>query len=1171
MNRSNDRIEISIGSDDGVRVGNRLNASNALGAEIEVLGVHADRSVARVIREVKSTPIKVGATVHLTGRPVRRAWCGRLEWSKAYTHTSVHVAITGPPNTEFDYNRDGVPDRLGSVRISESDPDGLSVWLNHPKYGRMIAHLEPQTDVAQTQWLQHHSINVRLTSEDLEHCHSGNAVTKVIYLPENSLEAMFGPNVVVSAKLDPGVKPLELAKDHGTPLLVVTLSLPEANANAASEMPGSANPVFLPKVSPSSTGAFLAGSEPKLPPYLSRMPDQPDGSRSIADIVDQFNRAMQSIESDYPQPPLTVEEVICCCQWKLQTDNDLPIETRKMLKEVAIVRRLPEPWAIAGGGQLHATDNSELGGLHQQGGKIEPQEWILIHNMQLVNYESGSKVVIRDRFLEPPAEFKTPTVANSDEKSMPLTAAIAEFNAMHHSINGKRQPPLTTNEVLAAIVHWKSRRDEAAVDNGTFEKFQRIAKTHQLSADAKLEVISSFESRYGDTFQIWSVRLVMPQESNPERTFGFTIREQFVSVSSVHDSMIHWGKPNDDGLQAGIRLIPGQRVYQIGQTVQTEFLYRSISGKPIDATLFSVFSHKKLTAKDAEGNELNVVEHQEKTIGGAIQTTIGEKPTRKQGQPLRLKSITPVPANDFPERLTSASNVIAKPKQKVFLQYEVSDLNGGSIRTGEFEIEIADDHYESNGASTQPEHSEWASPETTEDGNSDKRSDARKKATQRSYEKHVSHNISSALPQPANDPHLNVKSGKEFVRWTRRLKIDGADSGRVTAAIFSDGAYYLAGHKWDEESNQQRLWVWKVSLTGDKVWEEELDGERSPVVLQLLPARGKSAHDQTGSGVRVLYVSAYVSAMDTQTRITHLNADGEVESTIRFPWPDHTTDVIEYSDGDLLLFGGTTKDIHKPMRGWVARTSPLGEVKWRHEFTSGSSNGNNGADPGTDPKGQKKPANTPQQQNSFDYCGGLLADESAVLIGQAGYSEYPKFRVGDSQLWLVRIDANGKKLAETTVDDSYTGGLPRRPVIVSETELAIRHWKIAKNKVVPAFHNPQAKLWPWHSVFDHNLRPLWDDDMTTRMPPKTVTIGHPQPQVSPMHAGNLLLIRWSDRSGSENQRVEIRSYGVIAPLMTLSGDDGMLTINNYQPPVTPTNKRSSYVLLVHMRSPEASE
>src|SRR5262245_13751413 len=71
------------------------------------------------------------------------------------------------------------------------------------------------------------------------------------------------------------------------------------------------------------------------------------------------------------------------------------------------------------------------------------------------------------------------------DQPRPLEVAVSEFNLrqLEHS-RGKLQPPLTTDEVVAAIRGWI--RERAPVSDEIYETFQEIAKIGELPPRATL-------------------------------------------------------------------------------------------------------------------------------------------------------------------------------------------------------------------------------------------------------------------------------------------------------------------------------------------------------------------------------------------------------------------------------------------------------------------------------------------------------------------------------------------------------------------------------------------------------------------------------------------------------------------------------------------------------------
>ncbi len=166
------------------------------------------------------------------------------------------------------------------------------------------------------------------------------------------------------------------------------------------------------------------------------------------------------------------------------------------------------------------------------------------YRISLVHAATGEQFTIRERCIEPPSAYAKP-VLNTSTEGTQLWAAIKRFNARYNQADGHKQPPLTENEVVAAIVHHQAKRDEADVSDALFEKFQQIARTRYLPEGASLEVIPTFGAEGGSTYSIWSVRIRMLQDEAGKEgwTYAFDIRDQFVSVKHGDAGEIHWGHP----------------------------------------------------------------------------------------------------------------------------------------------------------------------------------------------------------------------------------------------------------------------------------------------------------------------------------------------------------------------------------------------------------------------------------------------------------------------------------------------------------------------------------------------------------------------------------------------------------------------------------------------------
>jgi hypothetical protein len=104
------------------------------------------------------------------------------------------------------------------------------VFSNIPGQGWEGTSLYPTLEVRHSHpntmsYLQHNTVPVEITTEDLEHVRSNNMVTKVIYLPEPQFQAraIAGVETLVSTTLDPGTDPIMQAERMGTIMAVLRL------------------------------------------------------------------------------------------------------------------------------------------------------------------------------------------------------------------------------------------------------------------------------------------------------------------------------------------------------------------------------------------------------------------------------------------------------------------------------------------------------------------------------------------------------------------------------------------------------------------------------------------------------------------------------------------------------------------------------------------------------------------------------------------------------------------------------------------------------------------------------------------------------------------------------------------------------------------------------------
>jgi hypothetical protein len=118
-----------------------------------------------------------------------------------------------------------------------------------------------------------------------------------------------------------------------------------------------------------------------------------------------------------------------------------------------------------------------------------------------------------------------PIAGDEEPKEATLAEAVKEFNrrAQVDAI-GKTQPPLTEDEVVAAIRWWD--REEEPVTDDVYQAYQAIADSGKLPAGAALYFITKCSGPNGDEVDVWWINLEV--WTAPDTGYGFRVRNQML-------------------------------------------------------------------------------------------------------------------------------------------------------------------------------------------------------------------------------------------------------------------------------------------------------------------------------------------------------------------------------------------------------------------------------------------------------------------------------------------------------------------------------------------------------------------------------------------------------------------------------------------------------------------
>lgn len=332
---------------------------------------------------------------------------------------------------------------------------------------------------------------------------------------------------------------------------------------------------------------------------------------SLADAVREHNRRQAAHAVGNDQPKLTEQEVIASVRWALVDGppEGLPRDCLAEFREIATDRRLANHWKL------------EFTSQRTGAGQDRFRAWTVYLVYDPPSDEASSdrsKFVhtVRTQFLgrlDPNGQIgknRTTDDSTNDPDAIPLAAAINGFNQSHRQVDGQAQPPLTPDEVIAAIQHWRTRRDEAPVTDRDFARFQSIASKQAIPPGARIEQLQQFEPGDGHVYYIWSVRIVMP-DTREGKTFAYTIRERFVSCKSLSEQTIHWGPAGENGIQAGVSFGRPEKIYPVGTQVTPRFHFRNTGGPTIQASFPRLMTrgyYEEITVLDDENKTISIVQ-----------------------------------------------------------------------------------------------------------------------------------------------------------------------------------------------------------------------------------------------------------------------------------------------------------------------------------------------------------------------------------------------------------------------------------------------------------------------------------------------------------------------------------------------------------------------------------
>ncbi len=412
------------------------------------------------------------------------------------------------------------------------------------------------------------------------------------------------------------------------------------------------------------------------------------------------------------------------------------------------------------------------------------------------------------------------------------------------------------------------------------------------------------------------------------------------------------------------------------------------------------------------------------------------------------------------------------------------------------------------------------------------------------------------LPEPT--PTAATPSGGEYVRAVRLLTIPRGTSGGAEAAVASDQGVYLAGKWWNREE-KSNLWLWRIDDSGKKVWEKRLahqDGNETLAIVGLLPGARQFTEGDPVPGVRVVY------GHGLETKLAFFRADGEQVLQKKIEGLADAHGLATDDNDTLYLFGTSDVAQDQPIHTWIARVTRLGSVLWKHTFRAEEVAATGAS--GRSDEAVAVPAGFLQVTLLHD--GTMLGDGSLVFVGQTGV--YNKFGQGKSKLWLLRIDRDGKRLAEAFVDGGRVFPSGRDLIANCNGEVIVPY----TTEQLPPISEAPLNVPPGFGIrlarFNAELEKLWDKPLGNSTMPGAATITGPAPFVSLTAEPDKLLIRGTADEGDELWIARVATPdSFVTPLATLRSGDDIISVFNYRRQRPRDADRFQEVLLVYVRPP----
>ena len=157
----------------------------------------------------------------------------------------------------------------------------------------------------------------------------------------------------------------------------------------------------------------------------------------------------------------------------------------------------------------------------------------------------------------------------------PLETAIEAFNSKsaRHEL-GKSQPPLSMEEVVAAIRLWQPGPD-TPVSPKLLGVFKQIAESKTLPDRAEFELLTGYDRGGKFVFDVWSVRIRIEREDGS--SYAFLIRESVLGSRTLEEEVARIERVIEDKNME--RMVGGYRIIERVEHLKSRIRQQAENGQ----------------------------------------------------------------------------------------------------------------------------------------------------------------------------------------------------------------------------------------------------------------------------------------------------------------------------------------------------------------------------------------------------------------------------------------------------------------------------------------------------------------------------------------------------------------------------------------------------------------